>query len=182
MEIKNQWVVHELRDNLYFCGIKDDCPVLEPLNSRVRLYKSERAANCAIPRILESHIECCDFTTMYIEYAEVPDIAEEIMSAPAETFAKKKSQADVYNLVYNDGKWTTVTSYWKIAMLKKAVNDKCFFGVVDAKTNQKGYLYDFGTKGEKAWEFFCECIYKSGIESVKKMMGEQLTRKGGMQE
>lgn len=182
MEIKNQWVVHELRDDLYFCGIKDDCPVLEPLNSRVRLYKSERAANCAIPRILESHIECCDFAPMYIEYAEVPDIAEEIMSAPAETPAEKKSQAAVYNLTYNDGKWNTVTSYWKITMLKKTVNGRYVFGVVDAKTAQKGYLYDFGANGEKAWEFFCECIYKSGIESIKKMMGEQLTRKGGMQE
>lgn len=182
MKIKNQWVVHELRDNLYFCGIKDDCPVLEPLNSRVRLYKSERAANCAIPRILEAHIECCDFTPMYIEYAEVPDITEVIMSAPAEAPSKKKSQAAVYNLTYNDGKWDTVTSYWKIAMLKKTVNGRCVFGVVDAKTARQGYLHDFGADGGKAWEFFCECIYKSGVESVKKMMGEQLTRKGGMRE
>lgn len=182
MEIKNQWVVHELRDNLYFCGIKDDCPVLEPLNSRVRQYKSERAANCAISRILESHIECCDFVPMYIEYAEVPDITEEIIPAPAETPAEKKSQAAVYNLTYNDGKWETVTSYWKIAMFKKTISGRCIFGVVDPKTAQKGYLYDFGSNGEKAWEFFCERIYKSGIESVKKMMGEQLTREGGMQE
>ena len=182
MEIKNQWVVYERRDDLYFCGLKDDFPILEHLNSKVRQYKSKRAASCAISRILDSHIECCDFVPVYIECREVPDIAEEITSDPAEAPTEKRTQATVYSLTYNDGTWETVTSYWKIAMVKKKIGRRFVFGVIDAKTARNGYLYAFETDGEKAWEFFCESVYKSGIGSIKKLMGEQITpQKGGMQ-
>lgn len=181
MEIKNQWVVHERRDDLYFCGLKDDCPVLEPLNSKVRQYKSKRAATCAISRILDSHIECCDFVPMYIECKEVPDITEEITPEPVDAPTEKSTQATVYSLIYNDGMWETVTSYWKISMVKKKIGGRYVFGVIDAKTARNGYLYAFESNGEKAWEFFCESVYKSGIGSIKKLMGEQIRQKGGMQ-
>ena len=102
MEIKDKWVVHEIRDNLYFTGMNhENYPVLESLNSRVRQYNSKRAAGCAIRRIGESGIECCEFVAEYIKLEEIPDVSDD--TAPGETcdlYDELHKLCDKYNVSF----------------------------------------------------------------------------------
>ena len=69
MKIEGKWAVHETRDDRYFTGMdKENFPVLESMNSRVRLYKNKRAAECAIRQIMQTGIEYCEFVAEYIEH------------------------------------------------------------------------------------------------------------------
>lgn len=103
MEIKDKWVVHEIRDNLYFTGMNhENYPVLESLNSKVRQYNSKRAAECAIRRIEESGIECCEFIAEYIKLEEIPDVSDD--TAPGETcdlYDELHKLCDKYNVSFD---------------------------------------------------------------------------------
>lgn len=99
MEIRDKWVVCETRDKLYFTGMNsDNYPVLESLSSRVRQYNSKRAAECAIRRIKESGIECCEFTAEYIKSEEVPDFSEDDKSCSL--YDELHRLCDKYNISF----------------------------------------------------------------------------------
>lgn len=104
MEIKDKWVVHEIRDNLYFTGMNpENYPVLESLNSRVRQYKSKRSAECAVRRIEESGIECCEFVAEYIKLEEIPNVSDD--TAPGETcdlYDELHKLCDKYNVSFGN--------------------------------------------------------------------------------
>ena len=109
MEIRDRWVVREVRDNLYFTGMNpENYPVLESLNSRVRQYKSKRSAECAVRRIEESGIECCEFVAEYIKLENVPDVP-----ADKPVTAVPSDQQKEPPIIKNDGGWETVDSFGK---------------------------------------------------------------------
>lgn len=100
MLIENKWVVYDLADDVYYTG--DDVngnPVLESLNSRVRIYKNEKGANGAIRHIEHSgseRVEFCKFKAIYIKRWEVPDVPENVKDDPAD---KLKATPDTPKLV-----------------------------------------------------------------------------------
>lgn len=100
MQIENKWVVYDLADDVYYTG--DDVngnPVLESLNSRVRIYKNEKGANGAIRHIEHSgseRVEFCKLKAIYIKRWEVPDIPEDMKDVPTD---KSEAAPDTPKLV-----------------------------------------------------------------------------------
>ncbi|MCM1275500.1 MAG: hypothetical protein NC299_09050 [Lachnospiraceae bacterium] len=163
MEIKDKWVVHERRDDVYFTGMGEgDYPVLERLNSRVRTYKSERSAKMAINRIGER--EYCEFRAVYIKCEDVPDVPAD--TVPEETPPKLAEVGDPsgWEAVFACAKPPTLTEeierlpvkFAKIALCRKVIANKEIFGVSTAD----GKLYSAGIGGgEAALRFFLEEYY-----------------------
>lgn len=95
MLIENKWIVYDSRDDVYYTG--DDSggdPVFESLNSRVRLYKNEKAAKSAVRHIEYSgseRAEFCKLKAVYIERENVPDVPGDVSDKPgARTAADKQ--------------------------------------------------------------------------------------------
>lgn len=157
MLIENKYVVRETRDNVYFTGMNsNNYPVLESLNSRVRTYKSEKAAKMAILRI--GTVECCEFAVEYIKSEEVPDVPQD-----------KPSEPPKMALVNDASEWETVfvcavpprelggsAVFSKIELCRRQVGDREIFGVLAAD----GKLYSAGLGGgETALRRFLEEYY-----------------------
>ncbi len=163
MEIKNKWVVHEKRDDLYFTGMGgNDFPVLERINSRVRAYKSERSAKMAINRI--GAVECCEFEAVYIEREEVPDVPADTVPDKSVPALAEVKEPNGWERVFACAKPPTVNDevggktakFAKIALCRKVVANHEMFGVIA----RDGKLYSAGLGGgEAALRFFLEEYY-----------------------
>lgn len=174
MQIVDKWVVHETRDDMYFTGMSSsNYPVLEHLNSRVRLYKNKRAAECAISRIQDTGIEYCDFTAEYIECADVQDVPKE-PETQSPVFAEVKDRSG-WETVYACAKPLTLSEefankkvrFADISLCRKVIANQEIFGVIALD----GKLYSAGIGGgETALKFFLEEYYKYLLPRV--------TRKG----
>lgn len=78
MKTENKWVIRG-NDSVFFEKMNGKNPVLIPLDSRVRLYDSKRAAESGLRMITEiggEHVEFLQLRTEYIEEKEVPDFVE----------------------------------------------------------------------------------------------------------
>lgn len=170
MLINDKWVVHEKRDDVYFTGMGDgDHPVLERLNSRVRIYKNERSAKMAINRIGEQ--EYCEFEAVYIKREEVPDVPDD-KTAPVLAEVKDPSGwgtvfACAKPLTLDDEIAGKSVHFMKISLCRKVIANREVFGVI----TKDGKLYSAGIGGgETALRFFLEEYYKYLLPRV--------TRKG----
>lgn len=158
MLIENKYVVRETRDNLYFTGMNsENFPVLESLNSRVRTYKSEKAAKMAINCI--GAVEYCDFIVEFIKSEEVPDVPKDKPPEPPKMVP-----------VYDDSEWEEVlvcavpprkpgdaATLSKIALCRRQTGGREIFGVKTADSSL--YSAGFG-EGETALRRFLEEYYK----------------------
>ena len=157
MLIENKYVVRETRGNVYFTGMNsNNYPVLESLNSRVRVYKNEKAAKMAIKCI--GTVEYCEFAVEYIESEEVPDVPQD-----------KSPEPPRMAVVEDASEWETVfvcavppkelggaVTFSKIELCRKQVGDREIFGVRAAD----GKLYSAGLGGgETALRRFLEEYY-----------------------
>lgn len=174
MKIVDKWVVHETRDDMYFTGMSpSNYPVLEHLNSRVRQYKSRRAAECAIGRIHDTGIEYCDFTAEYIEYADVQDVSEDpkqeslVLAEVKDLSGWEKVFAFAKPPTLSDELAKKKVRFADISLCRKGIANQEIFGVVTLD----GKLYSAGIGGgETALKFFLEEYYKYLLPRV--------TRKG----
>lgn len=177
VEINDKWVVHEKRDDVYFTGMdSSDYPVLERLNSRVRMYKSERSAKMAINRIGQH--EYCEFEAVYIKREEVPDVPEDEIPKKAENTAPALAEVkdpSGWGIVFACAKPLTLddefagrpVKFAQISLCRTVIANREIFGVIAAD----GKLYSAGIGGgEAALKFFLEEYYKYLLPRV--------TRKG----
>ncbi len=70
MTISDKWVLKD--GERYFAGFTGNREAFLPLGANTRLYKSERAANCAL-RMVRGHYESPYMEPFYIDRAEFPD-------------------------------------------------------------------------------------------------------------
>lgn len=177
MRIADKWVVHETRDDMYFTGMSpDNYPVVEHLNSRVRQYRSKRAAECAISRIEESGIEYCEFVAEYIECADVQDVSSDI---PQEN---PESEKPAFTEVTDWSSWEKVLAFAKpltiadevagkkirfakIMLCRTIITNQEIFGVIA----RDGKLYSAGIGGGKnAVDYF--------LDEIRNYLFERVTR------
>ncbi len=173
MEIKDKWVVREVRDNLYFTGMNpENYPVLESLNSRVRQYKSKRSAECAVRRIEESGIECCEFVAEYIKLENVPDVPADKPAAAAPSDEQKEPP-----IIKNDGGWETVDSFGKkgqVQYLRKREALRYIFAV----QCEDGELRSFGFDEKRAWTWYSNYRRDIGVRRIEERPGKQQITEG----
>lgn len=173
MEIKDKWVVREVRDNLYFTGMNsENYPVLESLNSRVRQYSSKRAAECAVRRIEESGIECCEFVAEYIKLEDVTDVPADkpVTAAPSD-------QQKEPPIIKNDGGWETVDSFGKkgqVQYLRKREALRYIFAV----QCEDGELRGFGFDEKRAWTWYSNYRRDIGVRRIEERPGKQQITEG----
>lgn len=146
MLIENKWVVYDDRNDVYYTG--DDCdgkPVMGSLDSRVRVYKSERAAKGAINHIYDVGNEYVTFYWLlkprYIERMEVPDAPQE-----------DKDEMNEPPIIQNDGAWKVIDSFGRIKYVKKITTASPLFAVLD----DNGDLRSFGFNELKAWLWYSD--------------------------
>ncbi len=70
MTITDRWVLKD--GERYFSGLSGDKEAFLPLCADTRTYRSERAANCALRRVV-AHYESPYIEPFYIDHAEIPD-------------------------------------------------------------------------------------------------------------
>lgn len=152
MLIENKWVVCDIKDDVYYTGDNDSgAPVLESLNSRVRMYKSERGAKSAIRHIKESGgAELCELKAVYIEHEDVPDVSTD------------KPERDP-PVIKNDGGWEIVDRFGKIKYVKKMTTAKPVFAVLD----ENGDLRGFGFDELRAWQWYSDLRRNVGARLIR---------------
>ncbi len=157
MKITNKRAVHETRDDRYFTGMdKENFPVLESLNSRVRLYKNKRAAECAIRRIAESGIEYCEFAAEYINDTNVPDVPEDGNDGKTDNQYTDK-QGNV---------WELLDKFGPIKYLRRTTESGTSF----AMTNADKDILDLGDGELFAWHRYCREREEAGAEVIRRRL------------
>lgn len=174
MVIEKKWVVIENRTGGYFQGFgENNHPVIEPISSKTKQYKSERSAKAAINCI--GSREYCDFCAKYIERLEVPDAPETPESQERPTSAENGGLVEVQDT----SGWIPIfmgasppnaarRDYWfsKIALCFKRIGEKEVYGVQASD----GKLYSAGIDGgEVALNLF--------LEEYRKYLLPRVTRK-----
>lgn len=151
MVVQRKWVIRETRTNTYFRGMNaDDYPICERLDSRTKLYKSEKSAKMAMNRI--GSREYCDFVVEYIESKEVPDVPQPTGQAPQPSSTHNSglvivtdssgwvpvfAGASPPNIAHADTRFASITLYCK------RTGEQEMFGVLA----QDGNLYSAGLGG-----------------------------------
>lgn len=160
MKITDKWVVHETRDDRYFTGMsKENYPVLESLNSRVRLYKNKRAAECAIRHILQSGIEYCEFVAEYIEHLDVDDVPEDGKEPPG----NKNRYTDRHGNV-----WDLLDKFGPVKYLRRTTES----GTSYAMTDELGDIFDLGDGEIFAWHRYCRAREEAGAEVIRRRLAK----------
>ena len=169
MKIEGKWVVHETRDERYFTGMdKENYPVLESLNSRVRLYKNKRAAECAIRQIMQTGIEYCEFVAEYIEHLEVDDVSED-----------EKAPDNKDNNRYTDKQgnvWELLDRFGPVKYLRRTTESGTSF----AMTNTCGEILDLGDGELFAWHRYCREREEAGAEVIRRRLVNEGKSPDGM--
>lgn len=168
MKITDKWVVHETRDDRYFTGMdKENYPVLESLNSRVRLYKNKRAAECAIRHILQSGIEYCEFVAEYIEHLDVDDVPEDEKALGKDKLQYTDKQGNV---------WELLDKFGPVKYLRRKTESGTSF----AMTNSGGDLLDLGDGELFAWHRYCKEREEAGAEVIRRRLVSEGKNPDGM--
>lgn len=168
MLIENKWAVYDGKDDIYYTGDNDSGdPVLESLNSRVRLYKNEKGAKGAIRHIEHSgseRVEFCELKAVYIERQDVPDVPgddkDKHSDKPGQASDEPPKEPPV---IKNDGNWIIVDSFGRIKYVKKTTTSKPFFGVID----ENGDLRGFGFDELAAWTWYSDRRRDVGIKLIQ---------------
>lgn len=164
MLIENKWVVYDLKDDVYYTG--DNArgnPVLESLNSRVRVYRNEKGARGAIRHIEHSgseRVEFCELKAVYIERQDVPDIPGDAKDKPGQASSEPPKEPPILK---NNGGWTLIDSFGRIKYVKKLTTGAPFFGVID----ENGDLRGFGFDELAAWIWYSDRRRDVGIGLIK---------------
>lgn len=162
MKITDKWVVHETRDDRYFTGMgKENFPVLESLNSRVRLYKNKRAAECAIRQIMRSGIEYCDFVAEYIKHLAVDDVPDD--EKPPDN--KDKPRGNQYTDKLGNV-WELLDKFGPVKYLRRTTES----GVCFAMTNTDRDIIDLGDGELFAWHRYCKEREEAGAEVIRRRL------------
>ena len=165
MKIADKWVVHETRDDRYFTGMdKENFPVLESLNSRVRLYKNKRAAECAVRQIMQTGIEYCEFVAEYIEHSDVDDVPED-EKPPDNQYVDKLGNV-----------WEKLDKFGPIKYLRRTTESGTSF----AMTNSAGELLDLGDGELFAWRRYCREREEAGAEVIRRRLMSEGKNPDGM--
>lgn len=156
MLIESKWAVCDIKGGVYYTGDNDSgAPVMECLNSSVRLYKNERGANSAIRHIKESGgVEPRELKAVYIESKNVPDVTR--ISAGQFTVTDPP-------IIKNDGTWTIIDQFGKIKYVKKITTAKPIFAVLD----ENGDLRGFGFDELGAWLWYSEHRRNIGARLIR---------------
>lgn len=164
MLIENKWVVYDSKDDVYYTGDSDrGDPVMENLNSRVRVYKNEKGAKGAIRHIEYSgseRVEFCKLKAVYIERQDVPDVPEDVKDKPGQASSEPPKEPPV---IKNHGDWKVIDSFGKIKYVKKLTSGAPFFGVID----ENGDLRGFGFDELAAWIWYSDRRRDVGIGLIK---------------
>ena len=177
MLIENKWVVYDQRDDAYYTGDREGGPIFESLNSRVRVYKSEKAAKSAIRYIYgtgSERVEFCDLRAVYIEHEDVPDAPDDEPDKDSELreVTDPSGWEDVFACakpIPNSAQQLGQTvSFLNIRLCRKTIGNREIFGVYAAD----GKLYSAGLDGgEIALKRFLEEYYNYLLPRVSRQSG-----------
>lgn len=164
MQIENKWVVCDEKDGMYYTGDDERGePVMENLNSRVRVYKNEKGAKGAIRHIQYSGSERAEFLVLkavHIANESVLDVPGDDKDKPGQASSEPPKEPPV---IKKSGGWTIVDSFGRLKYVKKITTVVPTFAVLD----ENGDLRGFGFDELAAWIWYSDRRRNVGIGLIK---------------
>lgn len=174
MLIEKKRTVYDSRDDVYYTGDRGGGSIFESLNSRVHTYKTERAAKSALRYILETggeRVEFSDLRAVYIERAEVPDVANDSVK-----FSQSPRLLSRPGEAFDTTDWEAVDAFGKrIAYIRK----KSPVGNIFAVFCDDGSVYGFGTDEAWAWTWYSDYRRDFGVNLIENRPGKSSTGERG---
>lgn len=177
MLIENKWVVYDQRDDVYYTGDRGGGPIFKSLNSRVRTYKSEKAAKSAVRYIYgmgSERVEFSELSAVYIKHEDVPDAPDDEPDKGPEMreVTDWSGWEDVFAcarpISKSEQELGKLVDFLKIRLCRKTIANVEIFGIRTADDK----LYSAGIEGgELALRRFSEEIYNYLLPRVSRQSG-----------